>query len=314
LDCIVLAAGQGRRLSPLTAVIPKPLLPVANRPLLEWNLASVRAAGLTKVGVNLYHGAPALKAAFADGARYGVQITWRTEQALRGPAGAMRLFEDLLVGDVVVISGDALHDIDLAQMLAVHRDSRAPLTVAVAEVEDAGRYGVASVNDQGFVSAFEEKPAWAVGRRGLVSCGVYCLDARLVAEFPPECIYDFGANLIPELVARGGRVRAFRHDGYWTDIGTPSTFRQANLDAASARVKAPGCQSVAADADGVVHGRNVRVGVGARIIGPAVIGDGVTLGPRSLVVRSVLLAESTLGADQCLVDGILTPSHLCVET
>jgi NDP-sugar pyrophosphorylase family protein len=314
-QCIILAAGEGRRLHPLTAMLPKPMVPVLNRPLLAYHLDAVRANGITDVLVNTHHAADRLRSGFGDGSRYGVRITWRHEHRLTGPAGAMLAFADVLrPGPLLVLSGDGLHDIDLSALILEHRERRARLSVALAVVEGAGRYGVASTDGDGRVLAFEEKPVWAKDRPGLVSCGVYCVDSSLLQRVPRNVEYDFGRHLIPALVAEGSHVHGFRHDGYWTDIGTIETFRQANLDAVAGRVKLPAWHGVTGNGQlnptvriegEVLVGPGTTVGAGALIAGPSVIGGGCVIGRGAGVHRAVLLPGTVLPAGCCIVEGVL---------
>jgi len=321
LQAIVLAAGEGRRLRPLTTHAPKPLVPVLNRPLLEHHLAALRALGITDVLVNTHHAPERLHAHFGDGSAFGVHITWRHEATLTGPAGAMRAFEDLLrPGPLLVLSGDGLHDIDLAALIARH-ERRAPcLTVVLAEVDRAGRYGVATVDPDGLVRSFEEKPAWARDRRGLVSCGVYCLDAGLLPRVPAGAVYDFGEHLIPELVAAGEPVLGLVHAGYWQDIGTVETFWRSNLDALTGRVRLPRATAAIAGAlvseeatvspaatidRDVLVGPRACVGPGAAVHGPSVIGPDCVIEAGAIVDRSVLLPRGVVPSGAGVVNGVV---------
>jgi NDP-sugar pyrophosphorylase family protein len=317
LEAVVLAAGAGTRLRPLTLTAPKPMLPVGNKPLLAANFARLREAGLSRVGVNRQIEHAQIESCARDAERLGVNVTWRVEKELTGPAGALLAFEDLLgSSELVVVSGDALHDIDVRALIAAHREGREQLTVVMQEVEDAGRYGVATLDADGYVASFEEKPAWAAGKRALVSCGVYCIDTALVAAFPRGRIYDFGSTgLIAERLAAGQRVRAFVHRGYWTDIGTPQTYWQANLDVVAGRVSIPGVvptqgprgpQVLLGNVDGpVIVGRDVQIGRGASIVGPSVVGEGSKIEDGAIVQHSVLLPGSRVLAGQHVVGAIV---------
>jgi NDP-sugar pyrophosphorylase family protein len=220
-------------------------------------------------------------------------------------------FEDVLRGEerVLVISGDALHDVDLADFVASSFRSGAPLSVVMQEVADPGRYGVATVED-GRVVSFVEKPPLPPGARGLVSCGIYCVECSLLERFPRGRPYDFGADLIPTLAAEGEHVHCYRFEGYWSDIGDFETLRTGNLDALAGHVavELPADWSpsatfvdpsavVAADADlrpPVLVGPEARVGPGATLVGPVVVGARADIGANAFVRESVLLEDAVV--------------------
>lgn len=321
--CMILAAGLGNRLQPLTKFLPKPLVPVANRPILDHILRGVADIGIQDVYVNLHY-RPNDIIRYLKGTSFAnLHITWRIEKELTGPAGALLAFEDLLrvYKAVLVISGDALHDIDLASFIKQHNDSSCQLSVAMKEISNPGRYGVAEVNEQRHIVKFVEKPPLPVDARGLVSCGIYCLNPVLLTRFLRNCVYDFGAHLIPAMVQAQERVFCFKTSSYWCDIGDLQTLRQANLDAISGQVNLtlPGQEirkgvwiaheaEVAESADlhgPVLVGAGVRISKRAMIIGPAVIGPNSSIGERACLVRSVLLPGAHLPNSMLLADGML---------
>ncbi|MGW4365708.1 sugar phosphate nucleotidyltransferase [Nocardia takedensis] len=303
VDCLILAAGEGRRLRPLTDTTPKPMLPVANRPLLEHNVVLARKFGLTTIGINRHHAPAAMTAYFGDGGEWDVDIVWRDEPELTGPAGALTAFADDLGDDpVVVIAGDALHEICLSDLLTAHRNAGAALTLALAEVSDAGQFGVVALDERDRVVGFEEKPARLRGRPGSVSCGVYCVQPEVVATIPRGRVFDW-KDVVPGLLAAGRTVLGWRYGGYWLDIGSPPAYLGANLDAAAGRVRC--LASDTANADGVLVGRDVGLGADTRVIGPCVIGDGVEIGAGAVVARSVLLPGARIPRAAVVTDAIV---------
>ncbi len=328
MKAVVLAAGRGLRLTPFSDWYAKPLMPVVNRPVMEHTLHCLRKIGIREVYSNLHYKADELQAYFGNGSRLGVSLTWRLEPTLTGPAGGAVLFSDCLGDDdSIVISGDALHDIDLLQLAEFHRHHGAILTVAMKRVPDPGRYGVGRLHEDGRVAAFAEKPDLPPGSTGLVSCGIYCVGPRALARIPRGVEYDFGRHLIPELAAEGAPVFGYETTAYWTDIGSPEALREANLDALRGlvNVEIPGVErepGIFVQEDAVIDkgvtlrpplliGARSRIRHSARVIGPAVIGNDCEIGPKAYVSQSVLFPKSRLDPKMVLVGGLLgaPPEH-----
>lgn len=314
---VLLAAGAGARLEPLTRSLPKPLATVANVPIIDRLVDQLSDAGARRVLVNVHHLGNSIGAAL-DLRDCGVDIEWRQEPELTGPAGALHAFDDVLDGEdaILVQSGDAVHDIDLASFLQAHLASGAPLSVVVKRVPDPRAYGVARLAADGRVLAFAEKPAGAGVEPAWVSCGIYALGHELLRRVPRGEVFDFGRHLIPALVSEGVRVHAHRVDAYWNDVGSPTTLRQANLDAVSgiAGVRPPGRElavGVWVEDGAVLHqtarvrgpvaiGRGATIGAGAQILGPSVIGADALVGDGARIEGSVVLSSAVVPPDTWL--------------
>jgi len=326
MKCVILAAGLGKRLDPLTREMPKPMMLVANIPILEHAFQAVKAAGIQDILVNLFYLPEQITSYFGDGSQFGVQITWRREQVLSGPAGALLVFEDLLRTEesVLVVSGDALHDIDLQAFITAHRNAGVQLSVVMKEIQDPGRYGVGKIGADGLLREFVEKPALGRNAYGLVSCGIYCINPQLFSLFRRAGLYDFGADLIPDMIAQGKPVLGFKTSAYWADIGTPEVLRDANLDAIAGKVHLtlPGTflseDGIRMEHEAVigenVHisgplliGSQVRIASDTTIIGPAIIGARCSIGQSVYLSRSVLLPDTIIPDHTVIIGGLLAP-------
>ncbi|GCE16709.1 nucleotidyltransferase family protein [Dictyobacter kobayashii] len=177
MKCVILGAGLGSRLQPFSQELPKPMMPVVNKPLLEHTIQTIRNIGIQDILINLFYLPETIKSYFGDGSNYGVHITWGHETKLSGPAGALLTFEEILCQEqvVLVVSGDALHDVNLDDFVQTHKKSGAQLSVVMKEVQDAGRFGVGSVGQDNLLTDFVEKPPLPHEDYGLVSCGIYCI-------------------------------------------------------------------------------------------------------------------------------------------
>jgi NDP-sugar pyrophosphorylase family protein len=294
---LVLAAGRGTRLRPLTDVTPKPLLTVLDVPIIDTLIGSVLRLGVQQVFVNLFHEAEQIDTHLA--AAFGAEVHTRTEPALSGPAGALRLFADELgrFDEIVVLSGDLVFDDDLKGLIGKHRQIGADLTFGVTYRKGASRYGVLDLDEDGRLLGAREKPDVADEELHAISAGVYCLSPAAVQRIPGQAGYDFAANLAPDLMAEGGCVFGHVLQGDWSDIGQPKALFDANLAALenTALRQALAAQKRSANFDGAVFvGEAAEVATGAVIRGPAVIGKRSAVGEGCWVERCVLMPDAVV--------------------
>jgi mannose-1-phosphate guanylyltransferase len=312
-----MAAGMGTRLSPITDHMPKPLVPVANRPALEHLLRRLPAAGVTEVAINLHHYGDAVRAAFGDGSRLGLEIRWSYEPELLGTAGGAGPVAGFLreTGEpFLVLSGDGLHAIDLAALVRRHREAEAIGTLTVLEIDDPSRFGVCVLDDAGVITAFQEKPALADARSRWASCGVYCFEPRVLDRLPAGRFCDWARDVLPAMLADGDRLAAYRTDAYWSDIGTVEDLLRANLDCVSGALGladgagiSPSAEiDPSADIQGpVAIGPGASVGPDARITGPVAIGAGARVGAGSALRDAVVLPRSSVAPGAIVLGGIV---------
>jgi NDP-mannose synthase len=224
MDAVLLAGGRGTRLAPLTVTVPKPLLPLGERPIIDILIAQLAAAGVARVFVCLGYLAPLMQAFLGDGARWGVAIEPRIEAEPLGTAGALRSIEGL-TDDFYVVNGDTLTDLDFPTMAAAHRSAGAMATLFTPWVDEQIDYGVVSIDAAGALTEYSEKP-----RRGYhVSSGVYVLSRRVLPLIPPAGAFDM-PDLIRAAMAAGGKVACHRPGAYWKDIGRLDHYEAASRD------------------------------------------------------------------------------------
>lgn len=234
LGGVVLAAGAGTRLRPVTDARPKPLTSVLGVTLLDRALNALHALGVRRTFVNTYTDADAI----AEHVRSrGSWVHVRKETRLSGPAGALRLFREELTGTdaVVIVSGDALFNDPLVDLLAAHRRHDADLTFGVVRVTDAGRFGVLDVDDDGLLIEAKEKPNVPASEEHLVSAGIYVLRPGAVEALPDDDVVDYVTHLVPGLMARGRTVATHQLTQGWFDVGSPAELHAATHRALSAQ-------------------------------------------------------------------------------
>jgi mannose-1-phosphate guanylyltransferase/phosphomannomutase len=253
MRALILAAGEGTRLRPLTLDRPKPMLAVGGRPILEHLVKLLRTHGVTEIAINLHYKPEVITRHFGDGSRFGVQLTYSTESRLLGSAGAAKQIEWFLGSKAepfLVLYGDVLANIDLGALVEFHADSRGVGTLALYEVEDPSRCGIVEVEPDGRITRFVEKPAPNMLTGNLANAGIYVLEPEVLLTIPSGRAVDFGGDVFPNLLAAGHPLYGVRTDGYLLDIGAVERYSQAEADYAAGRFQISPSPSVLAGTRG----------------------------------------------------------------
>jgi mannose-1-phosphate guanylyltransferase/mannose-1-phosphate guanylyltransferase/phosphomannomutase len=326
---MILAAGLGTRLRPITYAMPKPMVPVANRPVMEHIVRHLAAHGFGEAIANLHWFPQTIEGHFGDGSDFGLELSYSPEEQLLGTSGGVRNGVDFLGDSFLVISGDALTDIDLGAMRAFHESHDGVATLATKRVSDTTQFGVAITGADGRIQGFQEKPEPAEALSDLANCGIYMFRSEIFDFFPepgtskaagpgdPAGFADWAMDVFPALMENDVAFYSHEIDAYWNDIGNLDELRAGNLDALNGAVKVePGAPEVAsgirsasplgdAEIDGkVLIGSDVELGSGVRIQGPAIVGDGCRIGDGAWVRDSILLAGTELAPEGMLIGAI----------
>lgn len=323
LTAVVLAGGEGTRLRPLTNDLPKPILPVANRPFFEYMLDHLRESGVTRVIMALGYRAEPLIESFGDGGAYGLMIDYVVEEKSLGTSGAVRALLPELKETFLVLNGDCVTEIDIAAMVEQHVERREYATLAVHTVDDPSRYGVVVIDGIGYVNRFVEKPPGPRFPAHTVNSGVYALEPEMF-NFIGDGFSMFEKDLFPTALMSGVELGTFPWDGYFMDMGTPESFLQLNRDVltGAAPTRRPLTEPATAPmihasarVDGPINrGDGVTVGANARVIGPVVLGDGVIIGDTAHVEDSVILAGAYIGANATVRGAIVTQNAVVPDS
>ena len=242
MKAMILAAGEGTRLRPLTLETPKPLLPVAGIPLIEYILVWLKSHGISEVAVNLHHKGDMIKRFLGDGHQLGVKIVYSEEEMLLGTAGGVKKMEGFFDGAFVVFYGDNLTDFDLSAMLRFHRQKNAMVTLAIFEPPNPSEVGVVQMNGDERILALVEKPHISHGRVRspvLANGGVYVLEQKVFEFIDGNIFADFASDVFPRLISSDLPVYGFKlkPDDYFIDIGTLTKYNQANEDVEAAKIR-----------------------------------------------------------------------------
>ncbi len=317
---IIMAGGKGTRLRPLTNNIPKPLLPILGRPCAEYFLRALADAGVARTYLACGYRHMDMVRTFRDGGVYGLDIVFSFEEEPMGTAGAVKLLQDKVDGTFIVGSGDVLADVDMAELVAFHRRSKAEVTIALTEVEDPTAFGIVGLDQHGRIERFKEKPLSEEAFSNLINAGIYVLEPHVLDLVPEDTKYDFSKQLFPDMLERGMALYGHRLEGLWKDIGRPADLLEANLlmaERAGAAdvskgvmviggVHIDGSATVAAGVilDRAVLGGDVRIGAGARLTRALVL-DGCEVAADAIIEGSVLGPGCVIGSGVKLTDCVL---------
>jgi NDP-sugar pyrophosphorylase family protein len=330
MKTMILAAGLGARLRPLTEAIPKPMIPVVNKPVMELVIELLSRQGFRVIFANVHYRADEIVSYFGSGWRWGVDLKYSHEEVLAGTAGGLkRLADDFRDNTFIVFSSDLLTDIDLAPIIEFHKQKKALATIALTRVADPSSYGTVMLDPNGRVTGFQEKPDRGEALSNLISCGVYVFEPDVLAYIPAVGPYDFGSDLFPALQAAGAPLYGYEHHDYWLDIGKIENYLKGNFDAltGNVHVKMPG-QSVAdgiwvGDATEIHHsarmtgplciGNDCVIRRNACLIGPAIIGNNNVINEGTLLQQAIKLPNGHVEKNMTIVGGIIGDSEQTVS-
>ncbi|CAA9465889.1 MAG: Mannose-1-phosphate guanylyltransferase (EC) / Phosphomannomutase [uncultured Rubrobacteraceae bacterium] len=291
VKAVIMAGGQGTRLRPLTSEQPKPMIPVVNVPCMEHIVNLLKRSGFERIVATLEYMPEVIRAHFGDGSRWGVEMEYSVEEEPLGTAGSVKYIEDRLGERFVVVSGDALTDVDLGAVLRFHEESGAEVTLVLKKVDDPSEFGIVVVDEDGRVERFLEKPDEDEVFSYTANTGIYVVEPGVLDEVPAGQEYDWSKEVFPKLLDEGRPVYGYvmGADSYWEDIGNIEQYMDAQravLDGKVSGVVPPGEE----------QRRGIRVGDGAEagegsLKGPVVVGDGVRISPDAQVGPYSVLAS-----------------------
>src|SRR6266545_252317 len=284
MKSVIMAGGEGTRLRPLTANQPKPMLPLGNRPMMEHIVRHVHNHGFKDIVVTVQFLASQVRNYFGDGSDMGVDLTYATETTPLGTAGSVRNAAEQLHDTFLVISGDALTDVDLGELVAFHRRSGAMGTVALKHMDNPLEFGIVITREDGRIERFLEKPHWGQVFSDTINTGIYVLEPE-VFDHIPDGPSDFAGDIFPKLLELGAPLYGFVVDGYWEDVGNLEAYQKAHQDILDGRVKVYIGQG--ASLRGCVVGRSADVKRGGRVEDGVVVGDNANIGHDAILQPNV---------------------------
>ncbi len=321
MKAIILVGGEGTRLRPLTVNLPKPMLPVVNRPFLEHVFEYLKGHGISDVILSMGYRSEVIEEHFGDGSNFGINLKYVVESSPLGTAGGVKNVAQHVDGTFLVFNGDILTDLDLRALIEFHRQHGAKATISLTPVEDPTAYGLVETEATGRVRRFIEKPRPEDVTTNLINAGTYVLEPDVLDLIPRDAYYMFERGVFLDLLARQDPLFGYRSDCYWIDIGTPAKYLTVQRDILNGRVRHL--------ANRVADGAAPRIGAGAtvdptaKILGPAILGDGVTvaadaqisgpavignncvIGPGAVVEEAIIWSGARIGARVKVIGSIL---------
>lgn len=302
---MILAAGVGSRLDPLTRNLPKPLVPIVNRPVMEHIVVLLAKHGFQEIMVNLHYLGDQIESFFGDGRHLGVNIHYSYEDQLWGDAGSVKRVEEFFKEETfIVVGGDDLADIDLTRLVRTHRDKKALATIALSLVDDPSEYGIVLMNEEGRITRFMEKPKGEVIFSNTANTGVYVFEPEVFELIPRNTFYLFGKQFFPQMLEQRRPLYGHLTASYWKDVGNLEVYQQTHYDALAGRVAInfPMKEvrkyvwigdNVEIDPSAeigypVAIGNDCRIESGAKVLENTIIGNGCAVERGAVVKESIL--------------------------
>jgi len=309
---VILAGGQGTRLRPLTLARAKPVVPLLNRPLLAYQLALLRAHGVSDVVLACSYRVDDVRAALGDGGSLGVRLRYAVEDEPLGTGGGVRHAADLSTGTLFVLNGDVLTDADLTAMRRLHEARGSRATIFLQRVDDPRQFGLVETDADGRLLRFSEKPTAAAQiTTNTINAGIYLIDASLLARIPRDRPSSIEREFFPALIAEGIPSYGWCPQAYWRDLGNPAAYRAGHIDLLEGRARMP-LSPPGEHRGGSWIGADGSVAAGAQVIAPSVVGAGVALDRDSRVGPGTVVGDGARVGAGARVEGAVLWERVAV--
>ena len=297
MKAVIMAGGEGTRLRPLTCSMPKPLVPVANKPVMEHIIELLKRHGIRDIAVTLQYMPDLIREYFSDGASFGLKIRYYIEQKPLGTAGSVKNAENFLDDTFLVISGDALTDINLESAIDFHRDRGAMATLVLKRVDIPLEYGVVVTDDDGRIIRFLEKPSWGEVFSDTVNTGIYILSPEIFKYIKSNEVFDFSKDLFPILLKENKPLYGYITDDYWCDIGDLGAYMQSNTDIMNGKVKVsiPGNEYY----KGIWIGKGTVIDSDVKLVPPCIIGADCHIREGSEIGSYTVIGDNNIISSLC---------------
>ena len=313
MKAVVMAGGFGTRIQPLTNSMPKPMLPVMNKPMMEHIIRQLSRAGINDIIVLLYFKPEFIKNYFGDGSKFGVKITYVLPDADYGTAGAVKCAQKYLDDDFIIVSGDLVTDFDFSKIIKYHIQNSAKITITLTSVEDPLQFGVVITDNKGRIKKFLEKPGWGEVFSDTVNTGIYILKPEILDFIPENISFDFSKDLFPRLMQKEIILWGCTARGYWRDVGNPQSYLTAATDVLSGNLafELEG-EEKTFDSGCAYIGKNTKLHIDTKIEGNVVIGDNVEIG-KNCFLKNCVVGSKTLIADGVHIESSVVWKRVTIE-
>lgn len=304
MQAVILAGGRGTRLYPLTSNMPKPMLNLFNKPVLEHTIELLKHYDIRDIVITLAYKAEQIIDYFGSGSRWGVNIQYYLEDTPKGSAGGLRRIQPVLNETFVVVSGDAGTDFDLKAALDFHKKKSAIATLLLYEAKDPSLFGIVDSSEDGLIKRFIEKPKPSEAFTNTINSGIYILEPEVLSYIPYEVPYDFSKDVFPLLLQNQEPFYSYRTEGYWCDIGSLAQYRNVHFDALTGKFKLN--LSATRIANGIWIGADSDIHSSVKLRTPIYIGNGVKIGENSTLGRFTVIGDTSfVDKNSCVTQSIL---------
>ena len=314
---MVMAAGVGSRLEPLTQKIPKPLVPVINKPVMDILLEKLKDFGVEEVIANTHYLAESIQKRYSVNSPVDIKFTSIYEDSLSGTAGGVKkcqfFFDD--VDDFIVVSADGLHDADLNKIVKSHKESGCIATMAIVAVdhEEVSKYGVVVPSAEHIVMEFQEKPPVELAKSNYINTGIYVFNKRIFDFIPDGVVYDFAKNVFPELLAAGENINVYRIYSYWSDIGSISQYIQSNKDALNRKVMIKNPNIMRKYDALYCIGDDCDIHENIKILNNVIIGNNCKIG-KNVTLNNVILWDNVEIGDDVTLENVVAANNCIIKS
>ncbi|RCX19460.1 nucleotidyltransferase [Anaerobacterium chartisolvens] len=302
MKALFLAGGKGIRLQPSTDKVPKPMVPIMNKPLLERTMVHLKKSGISEIVISSCYQPQYIEEYFGNGKQFGLKIQYIVEDIPLGTGGAIKKAEAQFEDTFIVFNADILSDIDIPKMLDCHKNRHAIATIAITEVSDPSAYGVIDHDTDGYAISFVEKPVQGQIDSSYINAGIYIFEPEILKEIPNNRVVSAEREIFPRFIVKGHKIAAYKHDGYWMDIGTFEKYIQVHKDIMDNKCKMVDCNFSSSN---ISLGKNVKIHPDSKIIGPAYIGDNVEICAKAIISHSVIGDNVSIGSRSRVTGSIL---------
>ena len=297
MKAVILAGGEGTRLRPITCNLPKPLVPVAGKPVLEYILCLLAENGCDEAVIAVHYRSEKIERYFSSGRFMGIKISFSHETKPLGTAGCVKKAAEGFNEDFIVISGDAICDFDLAKAMEYHKNSNSEATIITRRVDDPREYGLI-IENNGRITDFSEKPSYINCRSDLANTGVYILSPAVLGLIPINEPYDFAKNVFPDMLSKNMKLMNYEETGYWCDIGDISAYKRCTVDILNGKLRGY-------EEKERITGENCMIDSSALITGKTVIGNSVSIGRDAKLRNAIVMNGAFIGENSTLNDCII---------
>ena len=314
----MMAGGKGTRLRPLTLIRPKPMIPLVNKPIIEYTVDRLKKFGFNDIIMTLNYMSTNIKNYFKDGSKFGVDIRYSVEKWPLGTGGSVKKAKKHIDDTFMVVSGDVLTDVDFKDVLKFHKEKGALATMVLTEVEDPSHFGIAVMNKENKITEYLEKPSHEEAFSNVANTGIYIFEPEIFDFFQnDEEEVDFSKDIFPEVIKKDAGIYGYIFNGYWNDVGRPETYMKATYDILDQKMEQNFYKSKIEEGVGKIGniwvGENVSIDKKARIEGPVVIGNNCTIEKGCKISKGSVIGNNvTIGKD-VKIDGAVILSDSIIE-